>query len=323
MIISRSPLRISLGGGGTDLPSFYKKKNGFVISASINKYIYLSVNNNLTNEIFIRYSKNEKVKKLSLLKHDLFRESLKYFKISNGIEITSLADIQSGTGLGSSGAFTVGLVNAISRLKHHKLSKSQIASIACYIEMNILKRGGGKQDQYASSIGGVTYQSYLKNGNVRISRPIISNDKLRELSKNLLLFYTGKTRNASKILNAQNTSNKNNNVYKNLIETKKIGYSVKKILDDGDFKSYGEILNMHWQLKRKRVDKMSNRKIDQLYDLGINNGAVGGKLVGAGSGGFFLFYARDKKKLRKAMIKNNIPELEFEFEFEGTSILNA
>ena len=229
---------------------FLQKKNGFVISASINKYIYLSVNNNLTNEIFIRYSKNEKVKKLSLLKHDLFRESLKYFKISNGIEITSLADIQSGTGLGSSGAFTVGLVNAISRLKHHKLSKSQIASIACYIEMNILKRVG-KQDQYASSIGGVTYQSYLKNGNVRISRPIISNDKLRELSKNLLLFYTGKTRNASKILNAQNTSNKNNNVYKNLIETKKIGYSVKKILDDGDFKSYGEILNMRWRQRKE------------------------------------------------------------------------
>lgn len=323
MIISRTPLRISLGGGGTDLPTFYKKENGFVISASIDKYIYLSVNTNLTNEIFIRYSKNEKVKELSLLKHDLFRETLKYFEIKNNIEITSLADIQSGTGLGSSGAFTVGLVNALKELKKLKLNKSHIASIACNIEMDILNRGGGKQDQFATSYGGITYQTYLRNEKVKISKPKISVEKLKEFSKNLLLFYTGRTRNASNILNAQNSSNKNLNVYKNLIGTKKIGYQVKKILEEGDFKSYGEILNSHWQLKRKRADKMTNRRIDELYNLGINNGAIGGKLVGAGSGGFFLFYANDKKKLKRTMANNNISELEFKFEFEGTKILNV
>ena len=286
MIISRTPLRISLGGGGTDLPSFYKKESGFVISASIDKYIYISLNQNFTSDYFIRYSLNERVKNRNRIKHDIFRETLKRFKINEGIEITSLADIQSGTGLGSSGAFTVGLINALMRFKKRNPKKNKIASEACKIEIDILKRKVGKQDQFSTAIGGITYQKYNSNGTVIINKPMLSKTKMLDFSDKLLLFYTGETRNASKVLSLQNVK-KSSDVMKNLIETKNIG-KVVKIIDEADFESYGQLLNKHWNIKRERAKGITNKKIDEIYELGINNGAVGGKLVGARLVWFFF-----------------------------------
>ena len=325
MIISRSPLRISLGGGGTDLPSYYEKKEGFVISAAINKYVYVTITKPFRPGIYLKYSKIEKTKNIKKIKHPIIREVLKKeIKKNNSIELTTLADIPSGTGLGSSGSFTTALIKAIYFQQRKIISGKSLAEKACYIEINKLREPSGKQDQYISSFGGLNYFIFKKNNDVEVNPLKISSINFKKLENNLLLFYTGYTRESKKILSVQKNKSKKNNSYmiKSLDKIKEIGIKTKKYLEQGEFDSFADILNDHWREKKKRSRIMTNNKIDFLYENALKNGARGGKLVGAGGGGFLMFYAKDKEKLRYFFHKQSIEEVEFKFDFEGSKIIS-
>lgn len=322
MIISRSPLRISLGGGGTDLPSYYKKKSGYLIAASINKYIYISVGRNFNNKFLLKYSKSESVFDINKIKHPLFRETLKYFNIKTPINIASHADIPSGTGLGSSGSFTVCLINAILNLKNKSYSKKKISEIAFEIEHKILNEPVGKQDQYACAIGGINEFYFNKNNSVSIKKINLSKNLLNNLNKNLVIFFTGYSRESYKILDFQNkqTLKLNKDMIKNLDMIKEIGKNSKKALEKKNFNEFGEIMNYHWQLKKKRSPNMTNKRIDYLYDYAIDNGAIGGKLIGAGGGGFLMFYSKRPNQLIGAF-KNKLSQLDYKFDHVGLKII--
>ena len=323
MIIARSPLRISLGGGGTDLPSYYKKKNGFVLSAAINKYVYVTITRPFQTGIYLKYSSIEKVKKVSDIKHRIIKSFLERENFTdNRIEISTLADIPSGTGLGSSGSFTSALIKSYYMYKQKMIDQKELARIACEIEIQRLKDPVGKQDQYISALGGVTCFEFQKNDNVKAYPLKLSSEKLKSLSENLVLFFTGVTREAkSVLLNQKKLSIKNNKMMiNNLDEIKQMGKNIKKYLENNDFESFGLMMNEHWQKKKKRSSIMSNEKINFLYDSALKNGAVGGKLVGAG-GGFLMFYCENKKKLINYFSKHNILPVEFNFDFEGTKII--
>tara|TARA_B100000989_G_scaffold297306_1_gene282730 strand:+ start:7744 stop:8721 length:978 start_codon:yes stop_codon:yes gene_type:complete len=325
MIISRSPLRISLGGGGTDLPSYYEKKEGFVISAAINKYVYVTITKPFRPGIYLKYSKIEKTKNIKKIKHPIIREVLKKeIKKNNSIELTTLADIPSGTGLGSSGSFTTALIKAIYFQQRKIISGKNLAEKACDIEINKLREPSGKQDQYISSFGGLNYFIFKKNNDVEVNSLKISSINFKKLENNLLLFYTGYTRESKKILSVQKNKSKENNSYmiKSLDKIKEIGIKTKKYLERGEFDSFADILNDHWREKKKRSRIMTNNKIDFLYENALKNGAKGGKLVGAGGGGFLMFYAKDKEKLRNFFHKQSIEEVDFKFDFEGSKIIS-
>jgi len=324
MIIVRSPLRISLGGGGTDLPSYYKKKGGFVISAAINKYIYISISKRFVKGILIKYSKIEECETVDQIEHPIIREVLKYFVPHiDSIEIDIIADIPSGTGLGSSGSFTTGLIKAISTFINQSLSDSEVAKLACYIEIEKLLQPIGKQDQFISSYGGITSFRFESNDDVIINPVLISQDTIYDLEDNLLLFFTGFNRSASDILIQQvQMSNENNvDIFNNLDHTKYLGFKCLEYLENGETYKFGELMHDHWVYKKSRTENISNSKIDDFYNLGINNGAVGGKLVGAGGGGFLMFFATDSKKLRNKMNELGLPEVRFTFDMEGVKIL--
>ncbi len=324
MIISRSPLRISLGGGGTDLPSFYKKFGGFLVSASINKYIFTSIIEPYEDGIFLKYSKFEKRKNIHSILHPIIRETLnKYNKDIKRIEITTLADIPSGTGLGSSGSFTNSLIKGLFAYNNKNITSHQLARAACDIEINKLKEPIGKQDQYISAFGGLKKMYFKKNGSVKIENLNIKKDTFCELDENLLLFFTGYTRSASNILKKQDNLSKKNNkdVIKNLIEVKNIGYESCRLLENNDLNQFGELMNYQWIKKNERSPEGTNKKIRLLYDYALKNGAIGGKLVGAGGGGFLMFYSKDRNKLRKAFSKFKIQELKFNFDSNGTILL--
>jgi D-glycero-alpha-D-manno-heptose-7-phosphate kinase len=324
MIIVRSPLRISLGGGGTDLPSYYSKKSGFVISAAINKYVYVTITRPFRPGVYLKYSSIEKISHIDKIKHPIIRETLREEKLFNkSLEITTLADIPSGTGLGSSGSFTTALIKAIYFDQKKIISGKKLAEKACKIEIDILNEPSGKQDQYISSYGGVNSFKFQKNGDVKIEPLKISEINLSKLESNLLLFYTGFTRESKKILitQAKGSINTNSGMIKKLDKIKEIGIKISSLLKEGNFEEFAEIMNEHWMQKKKRSNLMSNTKIDSLYEGGLKNGALGGKLVGAGGGGFLMFYANDKEKLKNYFMKRNIEEVEFKFEFEGSKII--
>lgn len=324
MIITRSPLRISLGGGGTDLPSYYKKEGGFLIAAAINKYVYISANENFNNEIILKYSTQEIVDDVNKIKHPIFRESLKLLEFDKvKIEIASMADIPSGTGLGSSGSFTTALLKLLYTYKGEDINPLKLAEKACNIEIDILKEPIGKQDQYISSVGGIKAFTFSKNGDVLIKDILMKEETLANLKQNLLLFYTGLTRNASSILKDQNNRSIENDakILENLNSIKKMGMDTMAALESNDIDSFVEIMNIHWKKKKERSRNMSNKKINELFDYAINNGASSGKIIGAGGGGFLMFYANDKKKLRKAMNDLNILEVDFDFDFDGTKTI--
>lgn len=325
MILVRSPLRITLGGGGTDLPSYYREHEGFVISAAIDKYVYLNILKTFIEGIIIKYSKFETVKKVKDIQHPIVREVLNYFdfKPPHQIEIISLADIPSGTGLGSSGSFTTALIKSCAMLKRRHLSQLEIAEIACHIEINKLKEPIGKQDQFISSFGGITCFTFHKNDEVSISPLKISPDTLLDLQDNLILFFTGFSRDAGTILENQNSKSQNNSfdMINNLHAVKKLGHDIHDALITGNTVLFGELMLEHWKFKKKRGNNISTALIDEWYELAIQNGAIGGKVVGAGGGGFLMFYAHDKKLLKKTMNQVGLQDVNFRFDFEGTKNL--
>ena len=322
MIVVRSPLRISLGGGGTDLPSYYRENGGFLIAAAINKYVFVSVMNPFTDGYILKYSEYENVSNIEDIKHPIIRESLK-LGFKKNLEITTLADLPSGTGLGSSGSFTTALLKALHLNSFKNLNQHELAELACDIEINKLKEPIGKQDQYIASFGGISSFSFNKDDTVD-SKPLnISDDTLYDLEDNLMLFFTGYSRSASKILKDQETKSKQNNedMLNNLHMVKRLGIESKNALESGETRIFGELMHEHWENKKKRSGGMSNPKINDWYDIAMQNGAIGGKLVGAGGGGFLMFMADDRNKLRNALIGAGMEEVRFKFDFEGSKTL--
>jgi len=324
MIIARSPLRISLGGGGTDLPSFYKKHEGFLIAAAIDKYVYVTINKRFSEGIFLKYSAIENVKRIDQIQHPIIREALLIKNLENyQIEISSTADIPAGTGLDSSGSFTTALLKALYVYERQHISQEDLAELACNIEIDRLKEPIGKQDQYIAAIGGLSSFAFHKDDSVTYAPLNISSDILGKLEDNLLLFFTGYTRKASDVLNDQKvkTEMKDKDMLDNLNFIKDIGYKSKFALESGNINLFGELLHEQWERKKSRSLGMSNATIDDLYTKAMINGAIGGKVVGAGGGGFLMFMAKDPDKLRKAMNKEGLEEVRFRFDFEGTKIV--
>ena len=322
MILVRSPLRISLGGGGTDLASYYRENEGFLIAAAINKYVFVSVMNPFTNGYILKYSEYENVNNIDDIRHPIIRESLK-LGFRKNLEITTLADLPSGTGLGSSGSFTTALLKALYANSFKNLNQYELAELACDIEINKLKEPIGKQDQYIAAFGGISSFNFHKDDSVDVKSLNISDDTLYDLEDNLMLFFTGYSRSAGEILKDQDSKSKKNDedMLNNLHNVKKIGYESKKALEAGDTKIFGELMHEHWENKKKRSGGMSNPKINDWYDIAMQNGAIGGKLVGAGGGGFLMFMAHDRTKLRKALTQSGMEEVRFNFDFEGTKTL--
>lgn len=321
MIITRSPLRISIAGGGTDLESFYKLYTSTFISVAINSYVYVTINKPFLDSYFIKYSQSEIIKNLNDIKHGHFREILKkYSKKNDFVEISTTADVPYGTGLGSSGAFSNSLIKAITTHNRQNLSYEEIAENSFIIETKKLKEVAGKQDPYISAFGGLSKFEIDKQGKVISNRIDINLNNLKKFNDNLLLFFIGYSRSSSKILSNQlnQTKKKNKGFIENLLKTQNQVKEIEDFILKGQFDNFGKIMNEHWTRKKERSNLMSNRYIDDVYEFGINNGALGGKVVGAGGGGFLLFYSNKPENLRHEMKKKELRELRFSFEFEGT-----
>jgi D-glycero-alpha-D-manno-heptose-7-phosphate kinase len=324
MIITRSPLRISLGGGGTDLPSYYREHSGFVIAAAIDKYVYITLHQTFAQQLIIKYSKMERAQSVDEVQHPLIREALRLVNIDTPhLEITSMADIPAGSGLGSSGSFIIALLKALHTLKKNLVHPQELAEQACHIEIDVLKEPVGKQDQYIATYGGLTCFRFLPNDQVEVWPLKIDTGTLYNLEDNLLLFFTGYTRSASEILRDQDVKSKQRDkeMVANLHFVKELGRESKEALEAGKLTRFAELMNVHWEHKKQRSAGMSNDRIDQWYELACQNGALGGKLIGAGGGGFLMFYAEDRVRLRRAMQEAGLQEVRFRFDFEGTKVI--
>jgi D-glycero-alpha-D-manno-heptose-7-phosphate kinase len=325
MIIARSPLRISLGGGGTDLPSYYERFGGFLMAAAIDKYVYITLHETFVPELIIKYSKLERVTEVDAIEHPIIREALKLVGLDAAyFELTSMADIPAGTGLGSSGSFTTALLKALHAYKKNLMPNTDIAAQACEIEINRLKEPVGKQDQYIAALGGITCFNFHKDGRVEAWPAKISEEIRYNLEDNLVMFFTGYSRSAGAILKDQHERSKQDDkaMLDNLHHTKELGHASRRALESGDLREFARLMDEHWQRKRARSGGMSNPKINEWYDLAMANGALGGKLIGAGGGGFLMFYAEeDKAKLRHAMRQAGLKEVRFRFDFEGTKLV--
>jgi D-glycero-alpha-D-manno-heptose-7-phosphate kinase len=326
MIIARSPLRITLGGGGTDLASYYEKNEGFLIAAAIDKYVYVTVMRPFKPGIYLKYSALEQVSAVEQVKHPIIREALTLENLPNPqIEITTLADIPAGTGLGSSGSFTTALLKAL-HTHHRKAAHArELAEEACEIEIGRLGEPIGKQDQFIAAFGGITCLTFHKDHRVSVEPLRISPKTLYDLEDNLLLFFTGFDRPAGGILEEQRTRSLGGDtaMLGNLDFVKDLAFRSKDALESGDLMRFGQLMHEHWSYKKRRSEQMSNPKIDTWYSLGMSNGAIGGKLVGAGGGGFLMFYAADRVKLRRTMLEAGLEEVRFRFDFEGTKVVLA
>ena len=326
MIIARSPLRISLGGGGTDLPSYYREHEGFLIAAAIDKYVYVTINRPFNEGIYLKYSEIEHVKTVDEVSHNIIRVALKLENLNTPqVEISSIADLPSGTGLGSSGSFTTALLKALYAYRHRHINPEELAELACSIEIDRLQEPIGKQDQYIASVGGITCFAFHKDNSVTFAPLKISRETFHALEDNLLLFFTGFSRSASEILKDQHVKSQKNDtdMLNNLHFVKEIGYLSKDALESGNTDKFGELMHQHWEYKKKRSGGMSNQNIDAWYEAALKNGAIGGKVVGAGGGGFLMFMARDAAKLRNAMTKSGLQEVRFKFDFEGTKVIHT
>jgi D-glycero-alpha-D-manno-heptose-7-phosphate kinase len=326
MIITRSPLRITLGGGGTDLPSYYKEHGGFLIAAAIDKYVYVTVMRPFVPGIFLKYSQLEHVERVEDVQHPIIREALRQLEFRTPqVEITTLADIPAGTGLGSSGSFTTALLKALYAHRRRLLHPGELAALASEIEIDRLGEPIGKQDQYIAAFGGVTCFRFHPDERVEAEPLGLPVDALFNLEDNLLLFFTGFSRSAGSILTDQKTRSEAHDaeMLNNLHFAKTLGERSRDALVKGDTGLFGELMNEHWEHKRRRSGGMSNPTIDEWYELGRRNGAIGGKLVGAGGGGFLMFYAEDHRRLRSAMARAGLEEVRFRFDFEGTKVVFA
>lgn len=324
MIITKSPLRISLGGGGTDLASYYGEYGGFLISAAIDKYVYITMHESFSRKGWLKYSKYECIEKIEDIQHPIFREALKLVEVNpSGLEIASLADIPAGTGLGSSGSFTTALLKALHQYRGDFISMRALAEEASEIEIDRLGEHIGKQDQYISAYGGINCMTVQKDGYVEVEPLSVSNDTLYNLEDNLALFFTGFSHSASDVLKDQDQRSKENDkeMIENLHLVKEMGYESKVALENGNLMKFSEIMGAHWQNKRRRSSGMSNPQIDEWYEYALKNGALGGKLIGAGGGGFLMFYCSDKVKLRNAMKKAGLREVRFRFDMHGTRVV--
>jgi D-glycero-alpha-D-manno-heptose-7-phosphate kinase len=324
MIIVRSPLRVTLGGGGTDLPSYYRANTGFLIAAAIDKYVYITVHQTFVDDLIVKYSMLERVKSIHDLKHPIIREAFKLIGLgARGLEVASMADIPAGTGLGSSGSFTTALLKALYIHRKQLIHPRELAEQACDIEINRLGEPIGKQDQYIAAFGGVTCFQFNRDDSVD-ARPLnLDTENLYNLEDNLLLFFTGYSRNSSSILKDQDDKTRQGDarMLDNLNYVKELGSRSLKALETGRLMEFGELMHEHWTHKRGRSSGVSNATIDDWYDLAMRNGAVGGKLIGAGGGGFLMFYAEDKSRLRHALTGAGLTEVRFRFDFEGTKAI--
>jgi len=325
MIITRSPLRITLGGGGTDLPSYYQEHSGFLIAAAIDKYVYITLHQTFRQELIIKYSRMERTQTIEQVEHPIVREALKLLGFETPyLEITSMADIPAGTGLGSSGSFTTALLKALHTYRKSFVLPGELAEQACDIEINRLHEPISKQDQYIAAFGGVNCFRFFPDGRVEVMPLRISEDTLSNLEDNLLLFYTGRTRSASRILRSQDQQSRARDkaMIENLHFIKDVAKDSQKALENGDIREFARLMDVHWQRKRERSEGMTDAEINAWYDTAIANGAIGGKLIGAGGGGFLMFYAEDNVRLRLAMREKGLKEVRFRFDFEGTKVLN-
>jgi D-glycero-alpha-D-manno-heptose-7-phosphate kinase len=325
VIITSSPLRISLGGGGTDLPSYYREHTGFVISAAINKYVYITLHESFSEGIIVKYSKMETAQTPEEIKHPIVREALKLVGTDEHphLEITSMSDIPAGTGLGSSGSFTTALLRALHCLKKNSVPARDLAEQACHIELELLGEPIGKQDQYSAAIGGITCFTFQPDGQVQVEPLRLAPETLHTLEDNLILLFTGFTRSASEILKDQDSRSrqKDQGMLDNLHFIKEIAMESKAAMERGDLRRFAELMHIHWEHKKKRTQGMSNPQIDSYYELGRSNGALGGKLIGAGGGGFLMFYTEDKTRLRRVMTRAGLREVRFRFDFAGSQVI--
>ena len=324
MIITRSPLRISLGGGGTDLPSYYREHGGFLVAGALDKYVYLTLHRTFVPDLIVKYSKLERVATADQLEHPIIREAFGLLKMDGrSLELTSMADIPGGTGLGSSGSFTTALLKLLHAANKNLISPAELAEQACHIEIDRLGEPIGKQDQYIAAVGGITAFTFHKDGRVDYRPAKISEEALFNLEDNLLLFFTGYSRSASGILKDQNDKSKANDqaMLDNLHFTKDLGYQSLSALESDNLEEFARLMDVHWQRKKIRSSGMSNQHINDWYDHAMAHGALGGKLIGAGGGGFLMFYAADKKMLRRAMREKGLQEVRFRFDFEGTKVV--
>jgi len=323
MIITRTPLRISIGGGGTDLPSYYSRYGGFFISAAIDRYVYISLHRTFQRNFIIKYSKLETTERVEDIQHPIVREIFKLHQVEPQYEMVSMADIPAGTGLGSSGSFNVGLLRAVYAEKREHIPTQGLAEEACKVEIELLKEPVGKQDQYIAAFGGITCFEIDKGGQVQVSPLRITRETLQDLEENLLLFFTGYSRSASQVLSDQKTRSETDDkkMLDNLHFTKELGFSIKKALEQGKTADFAAMMHEHWLHKKQRSSGISNSKINDWYDMAYANGALGGKLIGAGGGGFLMFYCKDKAQVRKIMHQEGLAEVPFSFDFEGSKVL--
>lgn len=330
MIITRTPFRITLGGGGTDLPSYFSEFGGFVFSVTIDKYMYINLNTPIVDDLIrIKYSKYEEIEDVEQVQHDLAREALKLLGIKNSVEIQSMADIPAGTGLGSSGCYLVGLLNSLHCYKNASISQQDLAEEACFIEINVLKHPVGKQDQYTASFGGFTILNIDKSGEVKVDRPNISEDIIDELESSLMIYYTHTSRSTTEILKEQSkaTQDKKAATHREVVDSlhqiKEIGYKTMDVISSGNLDEFGRLMDVHWRTKKKLSKKISNTVIDDLYEVGISNGALGGKILGAGGGGFLLFYCPKvyQADLTRAMAECGLRRMRFKFDFDGSKVM--
>ena len=325
MIVTRTPTRIPLGGGGTDIRSYASRYGGFLVSAAINRYVYITVNRRFEDSIRVSYSKTEIADGVDKIEHPIVREALRLMGLSSGLEIVSIADVPANTGLGSSGAFTVGLLNALHTFKRENVSAGTLAEEASAILMDVLGEPIGVHDQYLAALGGMTCLAIEQDGTVQASPLATSDGIVEELEASLLLFYTGVKRSASEVLAEESRaiSRGHDGVTAALHTVKEIGFRVKEALETGNLRRFGELLDQHWQSKKRLSTRVSSDRIDRLYELARRNGALGGKIMGAGGGGFFMFCCdnHNKARLREAMATEGLRDMRFAIDFEGSKVL--
>jgi len=324
MIITRTPFRVTLGGGGTDLPAYYSEHGGLIVAAGIAKYMYINVNRPFDALVRVKYSESETVASVDEVRHTIARECLKLTKFKQGIEVASIADIPAGTGLGSSSCYTVGLLNALHTMRMEYLDLFRLAEEACRLEIEILGHPIGKQDQYMAAFGGITVLEIDRRGKVEVRKLDLEADLVDELNRNLMLFFTHTFHRANDILAEQSASARASHpdVLSNMHRIKEIGYLVLGALEQGNLSEIGRLFDEHWRCKRAISPKMSNPRFDEIYEQALAAGALGGKISGAGGGGFFVFYVeRDHTAFREKMVSLGLRPMRYRFDFEGTKVL--